>query len=217
MRRISEITRLLSPIFSRRVNNTSIDLRSRVVNSKLEGYNKVYGKVLIRNSSIGRGTYVAFGTHINESRIGRFCSIGQDCRIGGLGRHPTDLFTSHPAFYSTLGQAGFSFVRDNLYEEYLPTIVGSNCWIGYGVVVLDGVTIGDNVIIAACSVVTKDVPSNCIVGGVPARIIRDREADVGPNGWWNLSIAELQRLVRLSASRDFKRYTEDFTRAIEDE
>jgi acetyltransferase-like isoleucine patch superfamily enzyme len=54
--------------------------------------------------------------------------------------------------------------------------VGNNVWIGYGACILRGVRVGDNSVIGTNSVVTKDVPANAIVGGVPARIIRMREA-----------------------------------------
>jgi acetyltransferase-like isoleucine patch superfamily enzyme len=54
--------------------------------------------------------------------------------------------------------------------------VGNNVWIGYGACVLRGITVGDNAIIGANSVVTHDVPANAVVGGVPARLIRMREA-----------------------------------------
>jgi acetyltransferase-like isoleucine patch superfamily enzyme len=54
--------------------------------------------------------------------------------------------------------------------------VGNNVWIGYGACVLRGVSIGDNSVIGTNSVVTKDVPANAVVGGIPARIIRMREA-----------------------------------------
>jgi acetyltransferase-like isoleucine patch superfamily enzyme len=53
--------------------------------------------------------------------------------------------------------------------------VGSNVWIGYGAQILRGVTVGDNAIIGASSVVTRDVPANAVVAGAPARIIRMRE------------------------------------------
>ena len=57
-----------------------------------------------------------------------------------------------------------------------PTIIGSNVWIGYGACFLRGVRVGDNSIVGTNSVVTKDVPANAVVGGIPARIIRMREA-----------------------------------------
>jgi acetyltransferase-like isoleucine patch superfamily enzyme len=54
--------------------------------------------------------------------------------------------------------------------------VGNNVWIGYGACILRGVSVGDNSVIGTNSVVTKDVPANAVVGGIPARIIRMRKA-----------------------------------------
>jgi acetyltransferase-like isoleucine patch superfamily enzyme len=54
--------------------------------------------------------------------------------------------------------------------------VGHNVWIGYGACVLRGVTVGDNAVIGTNAVVTRDVPANAVVGGVPARVLRMREA-----------------------------------------
>jgi acetyltransferase-like isoleucine patch superfamily enzyme len=56
-----------------------------------------------------------------------------------------------------------------------PVEVGSNVWIGYGACFLRGVRVGDNSIVGTNSVVTKDVPANAVVGGVPARVLRKRE------------------------------------------
>jgi acetyltransferase-like isoleucine patch superfamily enzyme len=53
--------------------------------------------------------------------------------------------------------------------------VGHNVWIGYGACILRGVTVGDNAIIGTSTVVTKDVPANAVVGGVPARVLRMRD------------------------------------------
>jgi len=54
--------------------------------------------------------------------------------------------------------------------------VGSNVWMGYGACILRGVSIGDNAIVGTSAVVTRDVPDNAVVGGVPAKLIRMREA-----------------------------------------
>jgi acetyltransferase-like isoleucine patch superfamily enzyme len=54
--------------------------------------------------------------------------------------------------------------------------VGNNVWIGYGACILRGVTVGDNAVIGTSAVVTRDVPANAVVAGVPARVIRMREA-----------------------------------------
>ena len=53
--------------------------------------------------------------------------------------------------------------------------VGNNVWIGYGACILRGVTIGDNAIVGTSAVVTKDVPPNAVVAGIPARVVRMRE------------------------------------------
>ncbi|OCC15876.1 Acetyltransferase [Dissulfuribacter thermophilus] len=53
-----------------------------------------------------------------------------------------------------------------------PVTIGKDVWIGTGAIILPGVTINDGAIIAAGAVVTKDVPQDCLVGGVPAKIIR---------------------------------------------
>ncbi len=59
-----------------------------------------------------------------------------------------------------------------------PVTIGNNVWIGGNAVILPGVNIGENSIIAAGAVVTKDVPANCIVGGVPAKVIKEIENDM---------------------------------------
>ena len=58
-----------------------------------------------------------------------------------------------------------------------PVTIGNDVWIGGNVTILPGVTIGNNVVVAAGAVVTKDVPDNCVVGGVPARKIKDIDDD----------------------------------------
>jgi acetyltransferase-like isoleucine patch superfamily enzyme len=57
-----------------------------------------------------------------------------------------------------------------------PTVIGNNCWLGGGITILAGVTIGDGCVIAAGSVVTKSIPANSIVAGVPAKVIKSRES-----------------------------------------
>ena len=64
--------------------------------------------------------------------------------------------------------------RQGIYKRDVE--VGSNVWIGYGACVLRGVRVGDNSVIGTNSVVTKDVPANAVVGGIPARVLRMREA-----------------------------------------
>lgn len=63
-----------------------------------------------------------------------------------------------------------------------PVTIGNDVWIGGNVTILPGVTIGNNVVVAAGAVVTKDVPDNCVVGGVPAKVIKEIENDIENGG-----------------------------------
>lgn len=63
-----------------------------------------------------------------------------------------------------------------LIEKPSAIVIGNNGWIGFNATILPGVSIGDGAIVAAGAVVTKDVPANTIVGGVPAKFIKKVEA-----------------------------------------
>ena len=85
-------------------------------------------------------------------------SLGDGCQIG------------HNVVFATLNHGLAPEDRQTTYPA--PITLGKNVWVGSNSTILQGVTIGDNAVIAAGAVVTKDVPENTIVGGVPARIIR---------------------------------------------
>ena len=63
-------------------------------------------------------------------------------------------------------------LREKAYQYNLPIRIGRNCWLGAGVIVVPGVTIGDNTVIGAGSVVTKDIPANVVAVGNPCRVLR---------------------------------------------
>ena len=80
---------------------------------------------------------------------------------------------SHIAREAVIRDYDGHYIEDVSYRTAKPVIIGDNVWIGYRAMILKGVTIGNNSIVAANSVVTKDVPPNCIVAGNPAKIIRN--------------------------------------------
>lgn len=150
----------------------------------LEGYNVVHKGANLSGSRVGYASYVGCNSLLPNIEIGRYCSIANDVEILSY-THPSSKFVStHPAFYSLLCQAGFTYSKTQLFDEYVSVdvgsksaasvVVGNDVWIGARVIIMGRVTIGDGAIIAAGSVVTKSVPSFAIVGGVPARIIKMR-------------------------------------------
>lgn len=162
---------------------------SKIENCTFGDYVTIYDHASLLHSTIGSFTFVQSGSRIHRAGIGRFCSIGPDCRIG-LGRHPTDTFVStHPIFFSTQKQAQITFADRDYFVEYEEIEIGNDVWIGTGAVVVDGVNIGDGAIVAASSVVTRSVPPYAIVGGVPARVIRfrfekDQISQLLEEQWW---------------------------------
>lgn len=160
-----------------------------------EGYNVIGSKSQVNSTIIGRGTYMGKNNVFIRCKIGRFCSIADNIKVVA-GTHPTRNFVSyHPAFFSILKQAGFSFVKTNKYCEYKLinnyfAEIGNDVWIGEGATILGGVTIGDGACIAAGAVVTKDVPPYSIVGGVPAKQLKYRFTEEQREfllkyKWWN--------------------------------
>lgn len=120
------------------------------------------------------GTNIQFGSnvHVNLSCYfmdGATITIGDNCFIGPF----TGFYTAaHPIAPEP---------RNEGLEQARPITVGNNCWFGANVSVMPGVTIGDNCVISAGSVVTKDMPNNSVIMGVPAKAVREiNEKDI-PN------------------------------------
>lgn len=115
-----------------------------------------------------------------NTTVGDFFFANHNCQIidGGKVTFGNHVFIAPNCLFTTAEHALDAQQRNAGMEVALPITVGSGVWFGAGVIVLGGVTIGDNSVIAAGSVVTKDIPSNVIAAGVPCRVMREiTEAD----------------------------------------
>jgi len=141
-------------------------------------------KLRLNLNKIQVGTRFYCGKHVHISRKHRV-KAGNDVYIGRRGHIASHLkIGNHVMIASNVSFVGGDHKFENIgdapmnstgSENYKETIIESNTWIGHGSIILAGVTIKEGAIVAAGAVVTKDVESNTIVGGNPAREIRKRK------------------------------------------
>lgn len=144
------------------------------------------------NITIGSGTFIqehcVLGCWIKYGEqfftpsiiIGNNCNIGQYSHISAIDKIyiGDDLLTGRYVYIGDNSHGGLSWEESKIppisrkLKSKGEVVIGNNVWIGDKATILPGVTIGDNVIIGANSVVTKSIPSNTLVAGVPARIIK---------------------------------------------
>lgn len=170
-----------------------------------EGLNVIGNGCEVASSHIGLGTYISDNSIIRRTSIGRFCSIGSNIQTG-VGLHPSKTFVStHPSFFSTQKQAGFSFVDKDIFEEHkfadgdkrFIVEIGNDVWVGSNVIFMDGVKVGDGAIVAAGAIVTTDVLPYAIVAGVPAKFKRlrfseDEIAKLVAAKWWDWELEKIK-------------------------
>lgn len=132
-----------------------------------------HGKIIIGNN-VKLGFNVVMGA-VNSIKIGDGTALADNITIMDNNNH-----SIHPLdrkfMYSTPPDSEFRRWR---YSQNAPIDIGRNVWIGSDVRICKGVTIGDNCVVAACTVVTKDVPENCVVAGNPGKIVK-RDIDKEP-------------------------------------
>jgi acetyltransferase-like isoleucine patch superfamily enzyme len=133
---------------------------------------------------LGRWSWLGDGCkvrcHEGTIEIGAKTVIGQECTLStyeriSIGREcivaDRSMFID---FDHSVAWVDTPIRLQGIYSR--PVVVGHNVWIGYGACVLRGVTIGDNAVLGTYAVATRDLPANAVAGGVPARVIRMRDA-----------------------------------------
>ena len=193
-----------------------------------QGHSTVYLQNVVTDPSISVGDYTIYDDFVNDPRdfqrnnvlyhypinherlvIGKFCSIACGARFlmnsanHALGSLSTYVF---PIFYE---EWGHGMEVTEAWDHRGDIVIGNDVWIGYEAVILSGVTIGDGAIVAARSVVTRDVPPYTIVGGVPARPIRRRFDQETIDAllelrWWDWPLEKLSKSLRAIQAGDLE-------------
>jgi phosphonate metabolism protein (transferase hexapeptide repeat family) len=198
------------------------DWQPHVSTTRLSEQPLIHPTAHVNASSIGRFTEIAERCKVNEAEIGDYSYMMQECevwaaRIGkfvNMASHVRLNATNHPTWRPTLHHFTYranDYWPDAEREETFfdwrrnnAVTIGHDVWIGHGATVLPGVTVGNGAVIGAGAVVSRDVAPYTIVGGVPARLIRERfDAATGARldhlAWWDWSHDQLR-----SALDDFR-------------
>lgn len=192
--------------------------------TKFEGENRVGNNSVIHHSKIGFATYIGNDCKLVHADIGKYTSIASNVGIVA-GTHPISEFIStSPVFYSVAFGGGYTYVDREYYKVYkyvdeeknMLVKIGNDVWLGEGVKIIQGVSIGDGVIVAAYSVVTKNLDPYGVYAGCPARLVKRRYKDemieqLLKFEWWN------QKTDWIKYHADSFRDKEKFMKLIEGE
>lgn len=158
--------------------------------SAISNKSRIQRFVVLRKCVVGDYSYIGYNTNIYHADIGKFCSISKDVCIG-LPSHPSKFISTSPIFVNRINGTGYTWSEQDIFDSVPQKVIITNdVWIGMKSTIMGGVTIGNGAIVAAHSVVTKDVPPYAVVGGVPAKIIKyrfteDIISELQQSAWWN--------------------------------
>lgn len=141
---------------------------------------------------------------------GKFCSIARNLTICLGGNHRTDWVTTYPfghihkKVFNSFNYEGHPYSKGNV-------VIGNDVWIGDNVTIMSGVHIGDGAVIANSSHVCKDVAPYTMVGGNPAKLIKQRFTDEQINKlleikWWDWTDAEINQVAPALCNPDIDKF-----------
>lgn len=156
------------------------------------------GVFIAKKSILSIGTFIGDGTRINgkiiikgkgKCSIKKYCAIGDNVRII-TSNHKTDQVNLQYALQKKIG------IKAPI-DKKINVEIENNVWLGDSVIILPGVNIGNGAVIAAGTVVTKDIPPYAIVAGVPGKLIKYRFSEesiksIEESEWWDWSIKQMK-------------------------
>lgn len=178
-----------------------------ITNSIVPRTSKICGGTQLNDTIIGKYTYLGYNCFAVNAEIGNYCSIADNCRIGGA-THNMEYVSTSPVFIQGKNCLKKNFSNHNS-VGILKTMIGSDVWIGANTIIISGVQIGTGSVIGAGSVVTHNVPPYEIWAGNPAKKIRDRfdneiKKELLLSKWWSWDDAEiLKQAVCFDNVEDF--------------
>ena len=166
--------------------------------SKVSFKAKINRFAKLKNTVVGDYSYIGPKCDFWNVKIGKFSSISSNVTIG-LATHPIDFISTSPIFFSPQNGTGTKWVEKKYFDDQpKETVIGNDVWIGMNVIIMSGIRIGDGAIIAAGSIVTKDVSEYGIYAGVPAKLIKKRFSDeiikkLVSLRWWDKPDDEIKK------------------------
>lgn len=193
-----------------------IDPSAEIRDCRLGAYTEVGARTKLLEVEMQDYSYVVNDSDIAYATIGKFCSIAAMTRINP-GNHPMERTSqSHFTYRSS---AYFPGERDDpelfAWRRAAVVRIGHDVWIGHGAIILPGRNIGTGAVVAAGAIVTKDVAPYAIVGGNPARMIRQRFSDriavrLQQLAWWDWDHACLHAALEDFRSAPVERFLEKY-------
>ena len=194
---------MMTKIYPRTGDNQTVYLNAVIKDPQIEVGDYTIYNDFVANPLLFEKNNVLYHYPIHREKliIGKFCSIACGTKfLFNCANHTLKSLSTYtfPLFYEEweLEKSNITTAWDNKGD----IVIGNDVWIGYEAVIMAGVHIGDGAIIAACAVVTKDVPPYTIVGGTPAKEIRKRfDTEVIQQllklKWWDWSTNKIRQCL----------------------
>ncbi len=197
-----------------KIAETVIHPTANIRDSSIGRCCEILADTSLHTAELGDFSYLGPRCIVGDATIGKFCAIAAEVRIGAPN-HPMDRpsmhrFTYCPEYYAA------GAVRDHAFFDRRKedrAVIGNDVWIGHGVIVLPGVKVGNGAVLAAGAVVSKDVQPYTVVGGIPAKFIRERftrtiAERLTSIAWWDWPFETIMERLADFQSSDIEAFCE---------